>query len=31
VAFWKDAEKIVAGAMQGGNPMVILESTLNGA
>jgi len=31
VAFWKDAEKIVAGAMQGGNPMVILESTPNGA
>ena len=31
VAFWKDAEKIVAGAMQGGNPDVILESTPNGA
>lgn len=31
VAFWVDAEKIVAGAMQGGNPDVILESTPNGA
>lgn len=31
VAFWKDAEQIVAGAMQGGNPDVILESTPNGA
>jgi len=31
VAFWKDAERIVAGAMQGGNPDVILESTPNGA
>lgn len=31
VAFWPDAEKIVAGAMQGGNPDVILESTPNGA
>ena len=31
VAFWKDAEKIVAGAMQGGNPSVVLESTPNGA
>lgn len=31
VAFWKDAEKIVAGAMQGGNPNVVLESTPNGA
>lgn len=30
VAFWKDAEKIVAGAMQGGNPDVVLESTPNG-
>lgn len=30
VAFWKDAEKLVAGAMQGGNPDVILESTPNG-
>ena len=31
VAFWKDAERIVAGAMQGGSPDVILESTPNGA
>lgn len=31
VAFWKDAESLVAGAMQGGNPDVILESTPNGA
>jgi hypothetical protein len=31
VAFWKDAEKIIAGAMQGGHPDVILESTPNGA
>lgn len=31
VAFWKDAERIIAGAMQGGNPDVILESTPNGA
>lgn len=31
VAFWPDAERIVAGAMQGGNPDVILESTPNGA
>ena len=31
VAFWKDAEKIIAGAMQGGSPDVILESTPNGA
>jgi len=31
VAFWPDAEKIVVGAMQGGNPDVILESTPNGA
>jgi len=31
VAFWKDAENIVAGAMQGGDPDVILESTPNGA
>lgn len=30
VAFWKDAEKIMAGAMEGGNPDVILESTPNG-
>jgi hypothetical protein len=31
VAFFPDAERIVAGAMQGGNPKVILESTANGA
>jgi predicted Fe-Mo cluster-binding NifX family protein len=31
VAFWPDAESIVTGAMQGGNPEVILESTPNGA
>lgn len=31
VAFWKDAEKIISGAMQAGNPDVILESTPNGA
>lgn len=31
VAFWPDAERIVAGAMQGGNPDVVLESTPNGA
>ena len=31
VAFWRDAEKIVAGAMQGGSPSVVLESTPNGA
>lgn len=31
VAFWKDAERIVAGAMQGGSPQVTLESTPNGA
>jgi len=31
VAFWKDAEKIIVGAMQGGNPDVVLESTPNGA
>lgn len=31
VAFWKDAESIMSGAMQGGNPDVILESTPNGA
>lgn len=30
-AFWKDAERIVAGAMQGGSPNVILKSTPNGA
>lgn len=31
VAFWPDAERIIAGAMQGGNPDVVLESTPNGA
>lgn len=31
VAKWKDAEKIMAGAMQGGNPQILLESTPNGA
>lgn len=31
VAFWTDAEAIMKGAMQGGNPDVILESTPNGA
>jgi hypothetical protein len=31
VAFWPDAEKIISGAMQGGNPDVVLESTPNGA
>lgn len=31
VAFWREAEKLIAGAMQGGNPDVILESTPNGA
>lgn len=31
VAFWPDAESIVAGAMQAGNPEIILESTPNGA
>jgi hypothetical protein len=31
VAFWKDAEKIIVGAMQGGNPDVVLESTPNGS
>jgi len=31
VAFWPDAESIIAGAMQAGNPSVVLESTANGA
>lgn len=31
VAFWKDAESILAGAMQAGNPYIVLESTANGA
>ena len=31
VAFWKNAEAIMAGAMQGGDPDIVLESTPNGA
>lgn len=31
VAFWPDAESIIAGAMQAGNPELYLESTPNGA
>jgi hypothetical protein len=31
VAFWSDAERIMAGAMQGGNPDIVLESTPNGS
>lgn len=31
VAFWKDAESILAGALQAGNPYIVLESTANGA
>lgn len=31
VAKWKDASKILAGAMQGGRPSIVLESTPNGA
>ena len=31
VAFWPDARSIISGAMQGGNPDVVLESTPNGA
>lgn len=31
VAFWPDAEQILAGAMQAGNPAIVLESTPNGA
>ncbi len=30
VAFWDNAEQIINGAMQGGNPQIILESTPNG-
>jgi hypothetical protein len=30
-AFWKDAESIMAGLMQGGDPDIDLESTPNGA
>jgi len=31
VAQWKDARKILTGAMQGGRPAVVLESSPNGA
>lgn len=31
VAFWTDADVVLAGVMQAGNPHVILESTPNGA
>lgn len=31
VAFWKDAEMIMSGLMQGGKPQIVLESTPNGA
>jgi hypothetical protein len=31
VAFWKDAQAIMAGLMQGGDPSIVLESTPNGA
>lgn len=31
VAFWVDPESIIAGAAQGGNPTIVLESTPNGA
>ena len=31
VAFWPDTERIIAGAMQGGSPSAVLESTPNGA
>ena len=31
VAFWPDAKSILSGAMQGGNPDIMLESTPNGA
>lgn len=31
VAFWPDAEGLVSGVMQGGEPIVTLESTPNGA
>lgn len=31
VAFWKDAESLVTGIMQGGDPYIVLESTPNGA
>lgn len=31
VAFWKDAQSIVSGMLEGGNPYIVLESTPNGA
>ncbi len=31
VAFWPDARKTMEGAMQGGDPAIVLESTANGA
>lgn len=31
IAFWPEAELIIAGLMQGGNPEIIMESTPNGA
>lgn len=31
VAFWPDAEKLVSGIMQAGDPFIVLESTPNGA
>jgi hypothetical protein len=31
VAFWPDAESVIGGALQGGNPDAVLESTPNGA
>ena len=31
VAFWPDAKLLIAGALQGGNPSAVLESTANGA
>lgn len=31
IAFAKDAESIMAGVMQGGNPRIVAESTANGA
>lgn len=30
-AFWKDADQLIAGVLQSGNPEIILESTPNGA
>lgn len=31
VAFWQDAQKVVTGLMQGGNPEILMESTPFGA